>query len=77
MSDDILAEWKSNRFVRYAADEFNVRCVHVLVLTDIPFWNEHADQLKEWCNIYNCRIQGLTVEIPTDTAYSAFCLKWM
>lgn len=73
---DLFHDWKSNRFVRYPADEFNVRCVHLIVLTDIHFWTEHLDEIKTWCEDAGCQLQGLSVEIPSDELYTAFCLKW-
>ena len=73
---DIFHDWKSNRFVRYAADEFNVRCVHLIVLTDMAFWTNKIDELQEWCYTTGCHQEGMTVEIPTDVLYTAFCLRW-
>jgi hypothetical protein len=73
---DLFHDWKSNRFVRYPGDEFNVRCVHLIILTDISFWHEHIDELKQWCQDSGCHPEGMTVEIPSDELYTAFCLRW-
>ncbi len=73
---DILADWKNNRFIRVIYDESNVMCLHLIVLTDIGFWAENADNLKSWCEEYGCEQVGMTVEIPTDELYTLFCLRW-
>jgi hypothetical protein len=74
---DIFHDWKTNRFVKVAADEYNVRCIHLIVLTDIHFWVEHIEELVAWCSEMGCLHQGMTVEIPTDELLTAFYLKWL
>ena len=73
---DLFHDWKSNKFVRYAGDEFNARCVHLIILTDLSFWTSHLEELDEWCDDTGCTVQGSTVEIPSDELYTAFCLRW-
>lgn len=71
-----MEDWKSNRFVRVTYDVGNVLCKHMIVLTDIAFWAQNIDQLKEWCAEYNCENVGMTVEIEDDHTYTLFCLRW-
>jgi hypothetical protein len=72
---DIFAHWKVNRFV-VVPPEHNNSSRHLIVLTDIPFWTKHADQLDEWCWLHDCVLQGMTVEIPSDPTLTLFHLQW-
>ena len=72
---DIFADWKVNRFVVAPAEYYNDN-MHVVVLTDIPFWTSHIDQLSEWCRLHDCVLQGMTVEIPSDPTLTLFYLQW-
>lgn len=76
MSDDVLADWKRNRFI--VADPFLVETTkHVIILTDINYWAEHADDLVEWCNLHEgVKTQGMTVEIDNDKTLTLFILRW-
>lgn len=77
MSTNIMADWQSSRFViaaDYIVADLNVR--HLIVLTDMRFWSEHADQLAAWCETHGASVSGLTVEIPTDEILSLFVLRW-
>lgn len=72
---DIFADWKTNRFV-VAPAEYYDNSRRVVVLTDIPFWTEHADQLTAWCRLYGCVQQGMTVEIASNSELTLFHLRW-
>ena len=72
---DIFANWKTNRFV-VAPAEYYDNSRRVVVLTDIPFWADHIDQLTQWCQVHGCTVQGMTVEIPTDPTLTLFHLRW-
>lgn len=78
MTDDILADWKSRKFIlapSYSlSEEYNTR--HLVVLTDIGFWAEHAEKLKEWCKEHKAVTKGMTVELKTDEQLTLFCLRW-
>lgn len=76
MSEDILADWKRNRFI-VADPLLTPTDKHLLILTDIKYWAEHADELKEWCkHTPNVRTQGMTVEISDDKTLTHFILRW-
>lgn len=49
---------------------------HTVVLSDIKYWNEHYDDLRQWCNTYNSKLEGMTVAIPDDKTYNLFLLRW-
>jgi hypothetical protein len=46
------------------------------VLCDIKYWNDHYNQLAEWCLLYGGRVSGMTVELDTHEQLSLFCLRW-
>ena len=73
--EDILADWKKNRFI-VAPSILMHENVHIVVLTDFAYWTDRIDELEVWCNRYNCTIQGMTVNIPTDDLLTVFCLQW-
>lgn len=76
MSDDILADWKGNRFI-VADSHLTETDKHLIVLTDIKYWAEHADELKEWCErTTGAYPQGMTVEISDDKTLTHFILRW-
>lgn len=73
--DDILADWKKNRFIVTPGIE-DYGCRHLIVLTDIGYWYHNADALAQWCADHNARTQGMTVEIDSDEALVMFTLRW-
>lgn len=78
LNTDIFAEWKQQRFI--VADAIIIEGLttarHLIVLTDIAFWAERADELAQWCADVGCRTAGMTVELDTDQQLTAFTLKW-
>ena len=76
MSDDIFVDWKNNRFI--LADKVLTETdKHLIILTDIKYWAEHADELVEWCErTQGAYTQGMTVEISDDKTLTHFILKW-
>ena len=73
---DILKDWKKNRFI-LAPNHLTETANHVIILTDIKYWAEHADELKEWCeHTQGAYTQGMTVEISDDKTLTHFILKW-
>lgn len=76
MSDDLFADWKRNRFI-VAGSDLTESNNHIIVLTDIKFWAEHADALAEWCERnQGAYPQGMTVEISDDKTLTHFILRW-
>lgn len=74
---DIFNEWKRNRFICSSGSTQGLNCAYIVILTDIGFWVDHFDELKEWCETTGCRQQGMTVEIPTEEFKTAFYLRWL
>lgn len=75
MNRDILAHWKTNRFV-LADFELLGSPDLLVVLTDIKFWTKHADELLDWCDLYGARLAGMTVEFNTKEQLTMFYLRW-
>lgn len=73
--DDILADWKNCRFARVGFELLDQPDIMV-VLTDVAFWNRNFEELKDWCDEYNCEIQGLTVKFDSEQSLMVFCLRW-
>jgi hypothetical protein len=75
---DIFHHWKENRFVVAPAYAYEAdgKCVKLVVLTDIKFWADSADELLSWCNEFGCTQKGMTVEFPEEDLLTAFCLRW-
>lgn len=76
LSEDILEDWKRNRFI-LASKDLTETENHLIVLTDLAYWVEHADDLVEWCEKNpKAQTQGMTVEIKDDKTLTHFILKW-
>lgn len=48
----------------------------LVVLTDVGFWAENADELMLWCKDNDCVVAGMTVALGSKKSLTAFCLKW-
>ena len=73
---DILANWKNKRFVMVEHALFDLPPKRQLVvLTDVSYWNEHYEELKEWCDINGGIVEGMTAQFDEDVA-TLFALRW-
>ncbi len=48
----------------------------IIMLADLGFWTQNYDALKEWCERYNGKLLGMTVELPDEHTLTAFALRW-
>jgi len=48
----------------------------MVLLTDYTFWNEHYEELKEWCNLNYIDLSGMLVNLKTVNNRDFFILKW-
>ena len=71
---DIMADFKKNKFV--VAPDYLGFGPTMLILTDIGFWAENYNELGDWCGLHQCRLSGMTVDVPDDPTLTLFCLKW-
>jgi hypothetical protein len=75
MSEDVFGEWKNRKFIIVEAALIDITDANLIILTDITYWNENYEPLKDWCVDYDAEVRGMTVTC-NDTALTAFCLRW-
>ena len=75
---DILADWKTQRFVVIDyPTEWDNDVARTAILTDIDFWVEHIDQLDQWCeDNVGAQRTGMTVGFDTPESLLLFTLRW-
>ena len=75
MSDDIMAEFKNSRFV--VAPGFMLDPgEHVVILSDIAYWNDHYNELEQWCEQHGAEISGMGLTLPDAHTLTLFTLRW-
>lgn len=47
-----------------------------IFLTDWLYWNDKYDALVQWCDQYDCGIEGLAVNVPNQRTLSLWLLQW-
>ena len=72
---DILAEWKNKRFV-IVDSKLHDYSNHIILLSDYMYWSDNMLELVEWCHNNNCKLKGMTIEIPNDSLLTMFILRW-
>jgi hypothetical protein len=75
MSDDVFADWKNTKFTIVEAALIDITDGNLIILTDITYWNENYELLKEWCAENGADVRGMTVTCD-DAVLTAFCLRW-
>lgn len=76
MNNDVLADWKSNKFI-IADPNLTDTDNHIIILTDIKYWANNINEFAEWCeNTEGIKQQGMTLEIQDDKILSYFVLRW-
>jgi len=73
---DIMAEYKRNRFVvapNYLLDSTDQ---HLIILSDFQYWNEHYDELVNWCKLHGGVIAGMGLTLPDAHSVTLFSLRW-
>ena len=50
MSGDILADWKTNRYVIAGPDLHDFKGQHLIIMTDFSYWSFYADDCIKWCH---------------------------
>ena len=76
MTNDIFADWKTNRFVVAGPELHEFPGCHMIIMTDFSYWSFYSDDCIAWCFENNCTIQGMTILIPSDELLTAFYLRW-
>jgi hypothetical protein len=73
---DILATWKTSRFIVADPDLVDHYGSYLIVLTDYQFWSDQHQNLAEWCASHNSKLSGMTVEIAETNDLTLFLLRW-
>jgi hypothetical protein len=73
MSDDIFADWKTERFI---IADYEHRPPHIVILCDFSFWSENYSELSEWSVKNKCELTGMVVTIPNEVTLVLFVLRW-
>ena len=74
--NDLFESWKSaGRFINVANLYVESDGI-MLVLTDIAYWNEHYDELQDWCAKHGGTLTGMTLELPDEATLILFTLRW-
>lgn len=74
--DDIMADFKSRRFIVAPQHLLDTRGENLVILTDYMFWSQHIDELTSWCNENNSSCSGMAVVMPDPETVTMFCLRW-
>jgi hypothetical protein len=75
IKDDVLSDWKNQKFV-IADSSLNDNPGYLIILADFGFWVTHMQNLENWCKDNDGKIQGMTLNLPTEQSLAAFLLKW-
>ena len=76
--EDIFSDWKTQKFIVVEVDiATDYHVAHLVVLTDIHFWADHADELVAWCAEHPGVCQkGMTVSFDSRDLLLLFTLRW-
>lgn len=70
-----MAEFKSSRFV--VAPGFMLDPgEHLVILSDFGYWNDHYDELEQWCKNHGGVIKGMGLTLPDAHTLTLFTLRW-
>jgi hypothetical protein len=73
---DVMQEFKNKRFAIVEAALIDITDnEHLIILTEIEYWNEHYEELQSWCEGYGAEVRGMTVTCDESTL-TLFCLRW-
>jgi hypothetical protein len=74
-SEDVLKSWKENRFIIAGPDLLDNE--YLVILTDIAYWSENADELRDWCEqTPGATSAGMTVIFDNQQTLTLFLLRW-
>jgi hypothetical protein len=64
----------NNRFV--IALGVLVEQEQLIILTDIGYWSEHRDELRQWCLERDAVVAGMAVVLSSERTLVEFVLRW-
>jgi hypothetical protein len=76
LTEVIMNDWKHHRFVVTENFNINIQAEHLVILTDIKFWNTHYEELKDFCDQHDGQISGMIVSFKNNHNLTLFLLKW-
>ncbi len=79
---DVMKPFKENKFVVFDhSDELfefdDTKYKYRVIFGDISYWHDHHDNIKDWCRQNECRLVGISIDIPTDDLLTLFRLRWL
>lgn len=48
----------------------------MVMLTDITYWADNENNLRDWCADNDTQFVGMTLVFPNKHTLTAFCLRW-
>jgi hypothetical protein len=75
-SVDIMAEFKTNRFVVASSFLLDDPGECVVILADFKYWNDHYNELEQWCEQHGGKIEGMGLTLPDAHTLTLFTLRW-
>ena len=63
------------KFIVVTAAQIDITDGNLIILSDVEYWNDNYEALKEWCRDYDAEVRGMTVTL-SDQSLTAFCLRW-
>lgn len=48
----------------------------MVILTDIQYWADRENELRQWCIKNDSEFAGMTVVFPNTLSLTAFILRW-
>lgn len=52
---------------------------YTILLSDYLYWAKYYDELTDWCNLHDARINmaGMVVTVDSEETLTLFLLRWM
>jgi hypothetical protein len=67
--------FSDKRFI-VTTNEYESNFDHLILLSDIAYWNSRYEDLVAWCRDNRSEVLGMTVNIPDDDTLTLFILQW-
>lgn len=75
MSEDILANWKTKKFILADSSLIDEEGF-IIILTDVKYWAENIDELILWCKSNGGTVRGMSVSFDSEKQLLLFTLRW-
>lgn len=71
-----MAAFKVHRFVVAPSVLLEDPDEQVVILSDFTYWNDHYEELQEWCEQHGAKVKGMGLTLPDAHTLTLFTLKW-